>query len=98
MLPKRKILFFLWVPDAYLSLARIKQRVSKGGHNVPEKDVKRRFQRSLDNFQFIYKDKVDSWMFFDNSTERSHLIASFTDGTLSVEDKPKYEALFKVKL
>ena len=91
-------LFFLWVPDAHLSLARIKQRVSKGGHNVPEKDVKRRFQRSLDNFQLIYKDKVDNWMFFDNSTEKPYLIASSADGKLSVEDKSKYESIFKVNI
>ena len=91
-------LFFLWVPDAHLSLARIKQRVSKGGHNVPEKDVRRRFQRSLDNFQLTYKDKVDSWMFFDNSTEKPHLITSFADGKLSIEDKPRYETIFKVNI
>ena len=94
----RIFLFFLWVPDAHLSLARIKQRVSKGGHHVPEKDVRRRFQRSLDNFQLIYRDKVDHWMFFDNSTEKPHLIASFTDGKLSVEDRSKYEAIFKVNI
>ena len=93
----RIFLFFLWVPDAHLSLARIKERVSKGGHNVPEKDVRRRFQRSLDNFQLIYKDKVDNWMLFDNSTEKPHLIASSADGKLSVEDELKYEALFKIK-
>ena len=92
----RIFLFFLWAPDAHLSLARIKHRVSKGGHDVPEKDVRRRFQRSLDNFQLIYKDKVDNWMFFDNSTEKPHLIVSSSDGKLSIEDKPKYEALFKV--
>ena len=86
------------MPDAHLSLARIKHRVSKGGHNVPEKDVRRRFQRSLDNFQLTYKDKVDSWMFFDNSTEKPYLIASFADGKLSIEDKPRYEAIFKVTI
>ncbi len=92
----RIFLFFLWVPDVHLSLARIKHRVSKGGHNVPEKDVRRRFQRALDNFKFIYKDKVNNWMFFDNSTEKPNLIAGCTDGKLSIEDKAKYEAIFKV--
>ena len=92
----RIFLFFLWVPTVDLSLARIKHRVSKGGHNVPEKDVRRRFQRTIDNFQCIYKDKADNWMFCDNSTEKPHLIASFRDGTLAIEDKTKYEAIFKV--
>jgi len=91
-------LFFLWLPDVHLSLARIKHRVSKGGHNVPEKDVRRRFQRAIDNFRTIYKDRADNWMFFDNSTEKPHLIASFADGKLSIEDKARYEAIFKVNL
>ena len=94
----RIFLFFLWVPDVHLSLARIIQRVSKGGHNVPEKDVKRRYQRTIDNFQYLYKDKAESWMFFDNSTEKPHLIASFADGKLSIQNKPKYEVIFKVTI
>ena len=28
-------IFYLWVPKVELSLARIKERVAKGGHNVP---------------------------------------------------------------
>ena len=90
----RIFLFFLWVPNVDLSLARIKQRVAKGGHDVPEKDVRRRFQRTLENFKRLYKDRADSWMFFDNSTQKPHLIAGFADGKLTVEDKSRYESLF----
>jgi len=28
-------LFFLWIPNADLAIARIKDRVAEGGHNVP---------------------------------------------------------------
>ncbi len=35
-------------------------------------------------------------MFFDNSTEKPHLIASSADGKLFIEDKYKYETIFKV--
>ena len=54
-------LFFLWVPEVDLTLSRIKDRVSKGGHNVPEPDVRRRFDRSLRNFLFHYRPLADSW-------------------------------------
>lgn len=29
-------IFYLWVPDVELALARIHERVSRGGHDVPE--------------------------------------------------------------
>ena len=32
-------IFFLWIPDVHLALARIKERVAQGGHNVPAQDV-----------------------------------------------------------
>ncbi|MBL8012373.1 MAG: zeta toxin family protein [Candidatus Omnitrophica bacterium] len=48
-------IFYLWVPKVELSLARIKERVAKGGHNVPAQDVKRRFAKSFDNFIQLYK-------------------------------------------
>jgi hypothetical protein len=35
-------IFFLWVPQAELSLSRIRDRVLEGGHNVPEPIVRRR--------------------------------------------------------
>lgn len=90
-------LFFLWLPDVDLSLARIKQRVQGGGHHVPEKDVRRRFDRSIQNFKKIYKDRADSWMFFDNSTQKPSLIAGSSDGKLLVEDKAKYEGIFELE-
>lgn len=30
-------LFFLWIPDVRIALARISDRVKKGGHDVPQK-------------------------------------------------------------
>src|SRR3989338_2732927 len=38
-------LFFLWIPTLELALARIRDRVKKGGHDIPEPVVKRRFYK-----------------------------------------------------
>jgi len=38
-------IFYLWVPSPELTLARIKERVLRGGHDVPEAIVRRRFGR-----------------------------------------------------
>ncbi len=48
-------LFFLWIPNVQLALARIKDRVAEGGHDVPSQDVRRRFIRSSINFFKLYR-------------------------------------------
>ncbi len=88
-------LFFLWIPNIELSLARIRERVSKGGHNVPAADVRRRFRRTVENFTGPYRPLLDSWMIFDNSTERPSLIASQKDGKLSIEQPGLFRSIFK---
>lgn len=88
-------LFFLWVPAPGLSLMRIKNRVSDGGHDVPGEDVLRRFARSLNNFFGTYKNMVATWMLFDNSGMKPVLAARRNNGTETVEDKAAYESIIK---
>lgn len=38
---------FLVVPSADVSIDRVAQRVRKGGHHVPDDDIRRRFRRSV---------------------------------------------------
>ncbi len=68
-------LFFLWIPSPELAIARIKDRVAEGGHNVPDEDVRRRFSRGIYNLFKLYEPLLDSWMLFDNSKAKPVLIA-----------------------
>ena len=77
-------LFFLWVPSPELSIARIKDRVRDGGHNVPAEDVRRRFFRGISNFFNLYDPLFDSWMLFDNSKTKPMLIAKRRNGHIEV--------------
>lgn len=77
-------LFFLWIPDARLALARIKDRVAEGGHNVPAVDVRRRFGRSIENFFELYRPLVDSWMLFNNTSGTPSLIAKGKNGDVNI--------------
>lgn len=52
------------------AIERVKLRVAQGGHNIPDEDIRRRFERSWINFQRIYKHLADSWIVFDNSGEQ----------------------------
>jgi predicted ABC-type ATPase len=60
-------LFFLRLADAELALARVRQRVSAGGHNIPEEEVRRRYTRGGNNFFELYRPLADEWYVYDNS-------------------------------
>ena len=61
------IICYLKIPSVEFAIERVKLRVTLGGHNVPEQDIIRRFEKSWINFQQIYKPMADSWIVFDTS-------------------------------
>ena len=70
-------LVFLSLPDSDLAVARVAERVRKGGHAVPEDVVRLRFMAGIRNFFTIYRDCVDAWQVYDNSdVSGPRLIAS----------------------
>ena len=68
------IIYYLRIPTAEFAIERVKLRVSQGGHNIPEQDIRRRFERSWTNFQQIYKSLADSWIVFDTSENQPVII------------------------
>ncbi len=86
-------LFYLWIASAELAISRIKTRVAKGGHDVPQDIVRRRFERSLFNFFQHYRFLVNSWMLVDNSTITPTVIASEQTGALHIIDTELYYRL-----
>lgn len=83
-------LFFLWLPNVELALSRIKDRVSRGGHDVPEADVRRRFERSIRNFMHYYRPFADSWLLFDGSVKPPSVIALEEAGSLRIINENIY--------
>jgi len=88
-------LFFLWIPSFELAIARIKDRVACGGHDVRTEDVKRRFNRSIKNFFYIYEGLFNSWMIFDNSGVKPLLIAKRKDKKTEVFNIDIYNKIKK---
>src|SRR5882724_8827228 len=66
---------FVFLDSGDLCLARIAERVARGGHNVPEEDVRRRFPRALHNFWYTYRLSADEWTVFYNTGESFRRIA-----------------------
>ena len=88
-------LFFLWLPNVKLALARIEDRVRKGGHNIPDHDVRRRFARGVWNLFHVYRQLFDTWSIFDNSTGSPEQIVKTEGGAVTILNKLKYGKVLK---
>lgn len=67
-------IYFVGLSSVELALRRIAARVKQGGHDVPRQDVLRRFDRSLKNFENVYRPLAHRWLVYDNSEESTRLI------------------------
>jgi predicted ABC-type ATPase len=68
---------FLWLPSPEFALVRVRDRVRRGGHAVPERTVRRRLHAGLKNFLSLYQPMADTWRIFDNSgTPPPRLVAA----------------------
>jgi predicted ABC-type ATPase len=67
-------LFFLKLGSVELAIKRVKQRVREGGHNIPEKDIRRRFESGFRNFNEHYCRIVNEWALYDNSGDAPMLL------------------------
>jgi predicted ABC-type ATPase len=74
-------LFYLWIPSPDLALLRIRDRVESGGHNVPERDVRRRFV-TLGNLFTLYRPLLDTLHFNNSSSDTPRLIFKVDFGPL----------------
>lgn len=68
-------LVFFWLSSPQLARERVISRVEKGGHNIPEDVIERRYYRGIRNFFNLFMPVCDTWLFFDNSKQYSQLIA-----------------------
>ncbi len=76
---------FLYSPE--VCIERIKERVLKGGHFVPDRDVIRRYYRSKENFWNNYKNEADNWYLIYNSENKFIPIALGMRNQFSIENK-----------
>jgi len=67
-------LIYIFLSNVKENIARVKQRVVKGGHNVPIEDIKRRYFRSKRLFLEI-KNEVDNWSLIFNGEDDFVLVA-----------------------
>ncbi len=85
------VLVYIGTESVEINLARIRNRVLAGGHDVPENDVRRRYWRSLANLP-IAIERADHTILFDNSTEDGYRLIAIlsTTGDQWFEAKPPW--------
>lgn len=77
-------LYYVGVSTAEESVLRIKNRVRKGGHSIPDEDVLRRFEKRFEDLAKIlpYCDKVH---FYDNENGFTK-VGEYRNGNIIVPD------------
>lgn len=75
-------LFYVWIPSAEVSKARVAARVAAGGHNIPDEVVERRYERSVSNLRNLYIPVCDYFTVVSNANQLPTVIAS---GGLTIE-------------
>lgn len=69
----RLIFFFLETEEQ--AIQRVVQRVSNGGHGIPEADIRRRFHRGIYNLLNLYMPICDSALIYNNALGDAILVA-----------------------
>lgn len=78
----RFVLHYIVIGSATQAVARVALRVRMGGHDVPEADVRRRFERSRRHWLEDYLPLADEWGVWDNHTPPPRQIADSEMHTL----------------
>ena len=92
------VLLFVGTSDVSINLRRVRGRVRKGGHDVPEEDQLRRYPRSMENLGRAFE-LADEAILFDNSSE-SHVKVAVkdTEKTTLYEPLPEWAAFLRTAM
>lgn len=71
----RVSVLFFWLKTPELAIQRVAERVQKGGHNIPEDVIKRRYVAGISNLFHMYMQEVNLWSIYDNSEPQRRQIA-----------------------
>ena len=69
-------MYFIATEDPGINVRRIRQRVSEGGHDVPEEKTVARYYRCLEQVRYALP-HLDRAYFFDNSADHSVFFAEY---------------------
>lgn len=69
-------LAYLWIESPGAARARVEERVSLGGHDIPDDVVERRYRAGMRNFWGLYRKACSTWrVYHSSSTDGLVLVA-----------------------
>jgi predicted ABC-type ATPase len=90
-------LYYFWLPSPEQSIARVANRVSQGGHHIPDDVIYRRFKTGLWNMRHLYLPLADNCEIYDNSDRERVLIAEKRDGVaFAVHDSERWATIEEI--
>lgn len=72
----RVSLLYFWLNSPELAMRRVEERVSKGGHGIPQSTITRRYAAGIKNLFLLFVPRVDYWAIFDNSETPRRTVAT----------------------
>jgi predicted ABC-type ATPase len=75
---------FLWLPSPEFAIQRVAERVIQGGHNIPEPDIRRRYDRGLKNLFNVYLPIVDDVWIMNASVIPPDLVLERLNGKVNI--------------
>ncbi|MBL7717268.1 MAG: zeta toxin family protein [Flavipsychrobacter sp.] len=76
-------LLFVYLNNPELSIDRVAKRVAKGGHNIPEDIIRRRYPKALKNLVNLFIPVCGHWMVVNNSEDVPVMVAEGNNSTAS---------------
>ena len=89
------VLYF-WLDSKERAIARVRDRVSTGGHNIPDNVIRRRYLMGLQYFFDTYSPICDRWVLADNSQTPFEVVAEGSDHLISIKDNEKFRLIRKL--
>ena len=88
-------LIFFFLENEEQAIQRVAQRVSNGGHNIPEEDIRRRFKRGIYNLNHLYMPICDDTRVYNNAHGDAIFVAKYSSNpqTLQIEEQEMWNQL-----
>ncbi|MBY3141831.1 AAA family ATPase [Rhizobium laguerreae] len=93
-------LYYVALDSVETNVERVKQRVLKGGHDIPEADIRRRHKGSLEKLTEALK-LSDEVVLMDNSGLTPHEVFTIRSGVVQsfdIDDRQELHRLFSAKV
>ncbi len=85
------IYIYLWSVE--IAVERVRNRVRCGGHDIPVRDIERRYRRSLVNLKNDYLPLAEQWRVYDNSTDNLIVVARGERAETVVENEQQWRKI-----